>query len=370
MSEKSLDLERPTSRRGIVARDLANGMVYIRHPRFSSRIINRESWHFLQLCDGRDLDQLSQAVTKLLGFSLPLDQLKSSISQFADRGFFEGSEDTGRNYRICDASPLLSKFSRLMPLIANRYFGGVTLIALIGCFILLGIDWTHFTGSVAAASRSHPVATIFLYYITFIPIALLHELGHASAANYYGAEVPEIVICSNGNFAVVTNTSVLRNRSARIWYLSMGTVVDVYIWLALLIAFHYSNNYVLLLFLLPQTIYFLIFIYSIFKNSDYLKVVCEIFGQPVPAKPWTFLRNSWAHPPKEKAKRWLLLTMTISLAVKLAVTAFLIWTFLKIEPRVLVLYLFYRFFVYVIGRWPRWLRRWTRGLRTPILQTR
>ena len=370
MNGCTFDPERPTSREGIVARELVNGMVYIRHPKFSSRIVNRESWGLIQLCDGRDLGQLTEAVAKMLGFALTSTQIRSTISDFADHGFFEGTEDTSRSYRVCDGSPIISRVSRLVPWLASRWFAGFTLAVLIACLVLLVIDWPRFTIAVAGAAREHPIATVLLYYLTFIPIALLHELGHASVASFHGGEVPEIVICSTGSFAVVTNRTVLRDRSARLWYLSMGSVVDVFIWLALLIAFHYSNNYLLLMFLLPHTIYFLIFSYSIFKNSDYLKVVCEISGQPVPPKPWTFLRNSWAHPPKEKAKRWLLLTMTISLAIKLGVTGFLIWTFLRIEPRVLVLYLVYRLLVYVIGHWPQWLRRWTRGWRIPILQTR
>ncbi len=278
MAEGEFNPDRPTCRRGIVARDLVNGMVYIRHRGFSSRIINRQSWNFLQLCDGRDFEQLSQAVAKLLGFRLTPEQLGSSIQEFADRGVFE---------------------------------------------------------------------------------ALLHELGHATVANFYGGEVPEIVINSKGHFAVVTNMTVLKGRRALAWYLSMGTVVDVFVWLALLAAFHYRNNYLLLMFLLPQTIYFLIFSYSIFKNSDYLKFVCALLDQPVPAHPWKFLPDSWSSPPKESAKGKLLGVMTLSLGIKLLVTVFLIWTFLKKEPRVLALYVIYRFMVYTIGHWSIWWRRWT-----------
>src|SRR5207249_10303625 len=129
---------------------------------------------------------------------------------------------------------------------------------------LLVADWRTFIGEVARAARSRPAATVLLYYLTFIPIALLHELGHAVVIRYYGGEVPEIVVRHNAHFAVLTNTSVLKERMERVWYLSMGTVVDVYIWLALLIAFHYRHDYLLLMFLLPQTIYFLLYSYSIF----------------------------------------------------------------------------------------------------------
>lgn len=70
------------------------------------------------------------------------------------------------------------------------------------------------------------------------------------------------------------------------------------------------------------------------------------------------MRNSWTHPIKQSATRKLVLVMTVSLVIKVSVTAFLIWTFLKIEPRVLLLYLLYRILVYLAGHWSIWWRRW------------
>jgi hypothetical protein len=245
-----------------------------------------------------------------------------------------------------------------VPWLANWCFAGFTVIALLACLGLLFADWDMFIGSVASAARDHPIETVLLYYVTFVPIALLHELGHAVVANYHGAEVPEIVVCSNANFAVITNISVIKNPQARFWYLLMGTIVDIYVWLALLIAFHYSQHYLLLMFLLPQTVYALIYSYSIFKNSDYLKLLCTLLDEPVPGRPWQFLRTSWANPPQQPGKRKLLVIMTVSLAIKLAVTGLLIWTFVKIEPRVLFLYLVYRIMAFIIGNWATWFQRW------------
>jgi hypothetical protein len=144
MPEDQFNPDKPIHRRGIVARDLVNGMVYIRHRRFSSRIINRESWSFLQLCDGRDLEQLSPAVTELLGFALTHEQLTSSIQEFAERGVFEGTSDNSRSYRICDATPIVSKLSPLVRWVASRWFAGLTLLALLACLTLLVIDWRRF----------------------------------------------------------------------------------------------------------------------------------------------------------------------------------------------------------------------------------
>lgn len=357
MPKEPFDPDRPICRNGIVARELTNGMVYIRHPNFSSRIINRESWGFLQLCDGRNREQLDRAIAELLGFPLTNEQVGSSIKEFAERGLFEGTIDTSRNYRICDATFVVSKIAPHVRWLASRWFAVLTLLTLIVCLTFLIIEWTRFVEGVARAAREHPIETVVLYYLTFIPIAMLHELGHAAVAYSHGGEVPEIVICSNANFAVVTNMTVLKNRQARIWYLSMGTVVDVFIWLILLVAFHYVDNYLILVFLLPHTIYFLIYSYSIFKNSDYLKVVCELFNQPVPKSPAKFLRDSWSGSPKQSLKSMLVWVMTLSLALKLLVTAFLIWTFLLVEPRVLLLYLIYRILVYGIAHWSIWWSR-------------
>jgi hypothetical protein len=145
----------------------------------------------------------------------------------------------------------------------------------------------------------------------------------------------------------------------------MGTVTDIYIWLALLIAFHYSANYLVLMFLLPQTIYFLLYSYSIFKNSDFLKAIAAWFDQPVPSDPWKFIRDNWHSRPEKAPTRKLLYVMTLSLGVKLLVTAFVVWTFAVAEYRVLALYAIYRAVVYSLGNWPNWMRR-VRTLRPRI----
>jgi hypothetical protein len=218
-------------------------------------------------------------------------------------------------------------------------------------------DWGRFTDAVAQAARVHPVASILLYYLTFVPIALLHELGHAVVVGYYGGEVPEIVIRSNAHFAVLSNSSVLKERKQLLWYLVMGTVVDIYIWLGLLIAFHYASHYLLLMFLLPHTVYFLLYSYSIFNNSDYLKILAICLDQPVPARPWEFLRSGWRKRPESKLARQLLYIMTVSLAIKIVAIVFLIWTFLIKEYRVLILYAIYKAIVYAIGHWRQWVGR-------------
>ena len=56
-------------------------------------------------------------------------------------------------------------------------------------------------------------ATVVLYYLAFIPVALLHELGHAIVIRYHGGEVPEVVIRRNAHFAVLSNTTVLKGRN-------------------------------------------------------------------------------------------------------------------------------------------------------------
>lgn len=354
------NLQRPVCRSGVLGRELTNGMVYIRHPKFSSQIINRESWAFLQMCDGRSLEELNPQIAERLGFQITLDQLRSSVNQFAEQGLFEGTTEVSRNYRLLDASRLVTFLAPLVRWLTSRFFAAITLAALVSCIALLVADWGRLTDEVAHAVRARAVATLLLYYLTFIPIALLHELGHAIVIRYYGGEVPEIVLRSNAHFAVLTNKSVLKERPQLIWYLSMGTVVDIYIWLTLLIAFHYHSNYLLLMFLLPQTIYFMIYSYSIFNNSDYLKVLAGWLGQPVPTRPWNFIRDSWRKRPETKRASKLVYIMTVSLAVKLVVTAVLIWTFAWKEYRVLILYVVYKALIYAIGHWQQWVSRFIR----------
>lgn len=350
-------IENPACRSGVVARNLVNEMVYIRHPEFSSQIINTTQWAFLQLCDGRSLEDLNRRITEQLGFQISLDQLRSTIDDFAGRGVFAGTAAPSRYYRLFDPSPVLALLAPLMKWIATRLFLGITALALLAAIALLVHDWGRFTDGVGRAARERPVLTIVLYYATFIPIALLHELGHALVVRWAGGEVPEVVIRNNAHFAVLSNGTVLTERSTLLWFLTMGTVVDVYIWLALLLLFHYVNSYVVLMFLLPQTIYFLIYSYSIFSNSDYLKIIATWLGQPVPARPWDYLRKSWRKLPEEPRARKLVYLMTGSLAIKIAVTILLIWTFARAEYRVLVLYVIYKAVIYSIGHWSGWVEK-------------
>ena len=364
------DLNRPVCRSGIAARALANGMVYLRHPKFSSQIINVAQWSFLEMCDGRSLEELRELAPARLGFEVTVDELQSTVEYLAELGVLEGTKNTSNYYRVVDASPLIARLAPLVQVLATRWFGWFTLLVLLASVGLLVSDWGRFIDEVAQAAREHPVASIVLYYLTFIPIALLHELGHAVVINYYGGEVPEIVIRSNAHFALLSNSSVLKERKQLLWYLSMGTIMDIYVWMALLIAFHYTSHYLLLMFLLPQTVYFLLYSYSIFNNSDYLKVVAIWFDQPVPARPWEILSSGWRKRPETKAARQLLYIMTLSLVIKLALTAFLVWTFLIKEYRVLILYVVYKALIYAIGHWRQWVSRLIRQKPHMVAKTR
>ncbi len=353
-------LNRPLRRSGIAARELANGMVYLRHPKFSSQIINVTQWNFLEMCDGSSLEELKELVPARLGFEVTVEQLRSTVEYLAELGVLEGAIGTSDHYRVVDATPLIARLAPLVRALATRWFACFTLFAFLAAIALLVTGWGRFTDEVAQAARQHPFGSIVLYYLTFIPIALLHELGHAVVIKYYGGEVPEIVIRRNAHFAVLSNSSVLKEREQSLWYLSMGTVVDVYVWLVLLIAFHYTSHYLLLMCLLPQTIYFLLYSYSIFNNSDYLKIVATWLDQPIPASPWKFLRSGWQKRPENKPARHLIYIMTVSLVVKLTLTGFLIWTFLVKEYRVLILYVVYRALIYAIGHWQQWVSRFIR----------
>jgi hypothetical protein len=357
ISATAFDPNQPRCRDGIVSQPLKNGMVLVRHPKFSSQILNQQSWAFLQMCDGRTLAELNEEIAKNLGFRLTLDQLRTSVNEFATIGVFDGASPVIRNYRLMDASSLLSRLSPLNRLVTTNLFAAVTFSALVVSLVLLIIDWTRFVEAAAVAVRERPVSTLLLYYVTFIPIALIHEVGHALVIAGNGGEVPEIVLRSDAHFAVVTNKTVLKSRADRLWYLGMGTVTDIYIWLVLLIGFHFSSSYILLMFLLPQTVYFLLYSYSIFKGSDFLKALAAWYDEPVPSNPWKFIRDNWRKLPERASARKLLYVMTVSLAVKLAVTAFVIWTFAVVEFRVLVLYAVYKGLVYSLGNWQNWLRR-------------
>ncbi len=332
-------------------------MVYLRHPQISSQIINLSQWKFLEMCDGRGLEELKELAPVRLGFEITVEQLRSAIEYLAELGVLEGTKGISIHRRVIDASILIKRLAPIIRYATTQWFAWVTAVAFFACLGFLFVDWHRFVDQVAHAARERPASTILLYYLTFIPIALLHEVGHAVVISYYGGEVPEIVIRNNGHFAVLSNATVLKERKQVLWYLTMGTVVDVYIWLILLIAFHYTSHYLLLMFLLPQTVYFLLYSYSIFNNSDFLKVIATWLEQPTPARPWEFLRSGWRKRPETKPLRQLLYIMTVSLIIKSAVTLFLIWTFLIKEYLVLILYAIYKGLIYGIGHWRQWVTR-------------
>src|SRR4030095_13961893 len=190
ISATAFDPNQPRCRDGIVSQPLKNGMVLVRHPKFSSQILNQQSWAFLQMCDGRTLAELNEEIAKNLGFRLTLDQLSKSVNEFATIGFVDGAWPLIRNYRLMDASSLLSRLSPLNRLVTTNLFAAVTFSALVVSLVLLIIDWTRFVEAAAVAVRERPVSTLLLYYVTFIPIALIHEVGHALVIAGNGGEVP------------------------------------------------------------------------------------------------------------------------------------------------------------------------------------
>ena len=303
------------------------------------------------------MDELRDEVGKSLRIRVTSSQMQSTAALFAEQGLFEGTKESSRDYRIFDATKLAHSLSRLVPILTTRWFAIVTLGAFLACLALLVVDWSRFVDAASRAARTHPLLSVLLYYVTFIPVALLHELGHAIVVRHSGGEVPEVVIRSNAHFAVLTNKWVIKDRTRQMWYLSMGTVVDVFIWLGLLIAFHYADSYVVTMFLLPQSMYFLLYSYSIFNNSDFLKVIAIWLAQPVPANPWEFVRDSWRKPPESAGAQKLAHLMTAALAVKVAITTLLIATFLIKDYLVLVLYAVYKLVVYLFGNRVKLLKR-------------
>ncbi len=170
------------------------------------------------MCDGLSLEELKRLAPERLGFEVTIDQLKPTVEYLAEMGFLEGTTSTSNHYRIADASKLIALLAPLVRVATTRWFAWVTLLAVLACIGLLVADWSRFVDQVARAAREHPVSSVLLYYLTFIPIALLHELGHAVVIRHYGGEVPEIVIRKNAHFAVLSNATVLREPKQLLWY--------------------------------------------------------------------------------------------------------------------------------------------------------
>src|SRR3989304_4584636 len=115
-------LHHPTCRSGITARHLTNGMVYLRHPRFSSQIINITQWRFLTMCDGRSVEELKELAPGHLGFEVTVEQVRSTIEYLADLGLLEATKSNSDYRRVVDASALVARLAPLVRVLISSWF--------------------------------------------------------------------------------------------------------------------------------------------------------------------------------------------------------------------------------------------------------
>ncbi|MCL4524271.1 MAG: hypothetical protein M1451_10240, partial [Acidobacteria bacterium] len=195
-----------------------------------------------------------------------------------------------------------------------------------GLWLLLS-NWGLFVSEVGRITGVYPVPAMLLYYLCFVPIGLLHELGHGVVCRWFGGEVLEVgVRKNNANLYVLSNTSPLSKPSQLIPYFAGGAFLDMFAFFVLVNLWLLWPNFITLMFLLPQALFVLQFSYAMEEGSDLAKIVSQWTGIKEAGGRWAFVKEFRKARPttKEGRKRAAIYLSTILLQGVAA--ALLIWS--------------------------------------------
>ncbi len=349
-------LEAPVLREGLRFRPLVQGRVFIYHRGVASQILDARVGEALKLCRGQSLAEMLPEVSALIDYDLTLDEWRGFLARMAENGFFEGLPNRSPRVRLFDPGPAVDFLTQNC-----RWL--FTAPAVIGLFALLfaGLGrliahWGFFVSEVLRATATHPILSVLLFYFCFVPVGLLHELAHGMVCRWFGGEVVEVGLRKNSaNLYVVANKAALTTPRARILELAGGPFLDMFILFVLVNIWLAWPNYLTLMFLLPQVLFFLLFSYAMEGNSDLSRIITEWTEIPESEGRWAFLKEFFRSRPKSAVEWKRARIYLASIALQLAVAAFLIWSFRKPVPVSLwpgaelqvpflppLLYLFYR----------------------------
>jgi putative peptide zinc metalloprotease protein len=201
---------------------------------------------------------------------------------------------------------------------------------------------------------------MILYYTLFIPVGLLHELGHAVVCRRFGGETLEVgFVLSSANPVVKSNTAALETDRAKILYYAGGVFLDMFVFFILVNIWLRWPNYWTTLLLLPQTVFVLLFSYTMQAEQDFPKIVSQWTGIPEAGGRRAFLKEWLKNPPQKGLRTERTLVYAGTMVLQTVVFAFLVWSFrspasVSLFPGVQVVLPFWPPILYVLYRMIRY----------------
>lgn len=322
------ELRAPVVRPDLVYRPLVDGRVFVHHPKIASQILDSRVVAALKLCQGQSLYGMLPEVRAAMDYDLSEEEWKTFIDHLVNYGFFEGTRNRDPRSRLFDPGPVIEFVTQK----ARWLFSApvvVLLFALLGAAIVqLLSHWRGFVGSVEFATGMHPILSVLLFYLCFLPVGLLHELGHGVVCGWFGGEVLEVGLWrDSANLYVYSNKAPLKTTRARVLYLSGGAFLDMLVFFALVNLWLRWPNYITTMFLLPQALFFLQFSYAMETGSDLSRIVSEWTELPEAKGRWAALKEIFHSPPKSAAERKRAAAYLSSIVLQMVVLGALIWSF-------------------------------------------
>ncbi|HJY86233.1 MAG TPA: hypothetical protein VKE24_05290 [Candidatus Acidoferrales bacterium] len=350
------ELRAPVLRSGLHYRPLKAGRVFIHHPKIASKVLDARVGEALRLCRGQALEEMLPEVRTMIDYDCTAQEWANFLKSLADTGMFEGLPKRNPRVRLFDPGPAIRFVTERCRWLFTAPVVVLLFLLWIAALAQLLAHWNLFLDAVRHATQAHPLLSILLFYFCFIPIGLLHELAHGAVSSRFGGEVLEVGLRKDSaNLYVLSSQDMLKTARARVLYLAGGPFLDMIAFFLLVNIWFKWPNYITLMFLLPQALFFLQFSYAMEGGSDLSRIVSEWTEIPESEGRWAFLKEFFKSPPKSAMEWKRAGTYLASIALQLAVAAFLIWSFRKPVPVSLwsgvrlqipfwppLLYLFYR----------------------------
>jgi hypothetical protein len=327
------ELRAPVLREGLQFRPLVEGRVFVYHPRAASEILDARVGEALKLCRGQSLAEMLPEVRVVLDYDCTPEEWQSFLDRMARNGVFEGTSNRTPRLRLFDPGPAIDFLTQNCRWLFTAPAVVVLFLLLIAGLGRLFAHWSFFTSEVLRVASTHPLLSMLLFYFCFVPVGLLHELAHGMVCRWFGGEVVEVGLWTDrANLYVSSNKTPLTTPRARILYLSGGVFLDMFMLFLMVNIWLAWPNYITLMFLLPQALFFVQFSYATEKGSDLSRIIAEWTEIPEPEGRWGFLKEFSKERPVT-GLGWRRASIYLgSIALQGAVAVFLIWTFRRPVP--------------------------------------
>ncbi len=362
---EQVELRAPVLREGMQFRLLVQDQVFLFHPKAASQILEARVGEALKLCRGQSLTQMLPEVRAVLDYNCTVEEWQGFLDRMARSGLFEGTYNRTPRVRLFDPGPAIDFLTQKCRWLFTAPAVVVLFLLMIAGLGRLFAHWDFFLSQVLRVTAAHPVLSVLLFYFCFVPVGLLHELAHGMVCRWFGGEVVEVGLWKDSaNLYVSSNKAPLTTARRRILYLSGGVFLDMFILFLLVNIWLALPNYVTLMFLLPQALFFLQFSYAMEKNSDLSRIISEWTELPEAEGRWAFLKEFFKSRPKTGVEWKRAAVYLGSIALQGVVAAFLVWSFRQPVPVSL-----WRGVQFSVPFWPPILYVVYRSLRKASLKT-